>query len=53
MIEMARSNQANAKRKVEEVREKQKTVSTYNQKLPEKPLPADVSAVPSKKTKSK
>ena len=47
MIEMAKSNQAKAKR------EKQKTVSTYNQKSLEKPLPADVSAVPSKKTKSK
>ena len=53
MMGMAKSNQAKAKRKLEEVREKQKTVSTYNQKLLEKPLPADVSAVPSKKTKSK
>ena len=31
MMGMAKSNQAKAKRKLEEVREKQKTVSTYSQ----------------------
>ena len=53
MIETAKSNQAKAKRKLEAVREKQKDVNTNNQKLLEKVLPADVSAVPSKKRKSK
>ena len=51
MIEMAKSNQTKAKRKLEAVREKQKEVDTNNQKLLEKALPADVSAVPSKKRK--
>ena len=53
MIETAKSNQAKAKRKLEAVRENQKEVNTKNQKLLEKALPADVSAVPSKKRKSK
>ena len=51
MIEMAKLNQAKAKRKLEAVREKQKEVDT--KKLLEKALPADVSAVPSKKRRSK
>ena len=42
MIEMAKSNQAKAKRKLEAVREKQKEVNTSNQKLLEKlALPAE------------
>ena len=53
IIETAKSNQAKAKRKLKAVREKQKEVSTNNKKLLEKALPADVSAVPSKKRKSK
>lgn len=53
MIETAKSNQAKAKRKLGAVREKQNEVNTNNQKLLEKALPADVSAVPSKKRKSK
>ena len=46
-------NQAKAKRKLKAVREKQKEVDTSNQKLLEKALPADVSAIPSKKRKTK
>ena len=53
MIETAKSNQAKAKRKLEAVREKQKEVNTNNQKLLEKAQLADVSAVPSKRRKSK
>ena len=53
MIETAKSNQAKEKRKLEAVREKQKEVNTNNQKLLEKALRADVSAVLSKKRKSK
>lgn len=51
LTEMAKSNQAKTKRKLEAVRKKQKEVDTNNQKLLEKALPADVSAVPSKKKK--
>ena len=53
MIETAKAYQAKAKMKLEAVREKQKEVNTNNQKLLEKALPPDVSAVPSKKRKSK
>ena len=52
MIEMAKLNQAiKAKRKLEAVREKQKEVDTNN--CWRKHCPADVSAVPSKKRRSK
>ena len=53
MTETAKSNEAKVKRKLEAVREKQKEVNKNNQKLLEKAPPADVSAVPSKKRKSK
>ena len=53
IIETPKSNQAKVKRKLKAVREKQKEVNTNNQKLLEKALPAAVSAVPSKKRKSK
>ena len=53
MVQTAKSNQAKAKRKLKAVREKQKEVDTNKQKLLEKALTADVSAVPSKKRKSK
>ena len=52
MIETAKSNQAQAKRKLEAVREKQKVVNTHKQKLLDKALLTGVSAPPSKKRKS-
>ena len=52
MIETAKSNQAQAKRKLEAVREKQKVVNTHKQKLLDKALPTGVSAPTSKKRKS-
>ena len=51
MIETAKSNQAQAKRKLEAMREKQKVVNTHKQKLLDKALPTGVSAPPSKKRK--
>ena len=52
VIEKAKSNQAQAKRKREAVREKQKVVNTQKHKLLDKALPTGVSAPPSKKRKS-
>ena len=53
MVETAKLNRAKAKRKLKAVRDKQKEVDTNKQKLLEKALTADVSAIPSKKRKSK
>ena len=52
MIETAKSNQAQAKRKLAAVREKQKVINTHKQKLLDKALTTGVSAPPSKKRKA-
>ena len=52
MIETAKSNQAQSKRKLEAVREKQKVFNTHKQKLLKKALPTGVSASLSKERKS-
>ena len=49
MIETAKSNQAKAKRKLEEVRKEQKVVNTQNQNLLEKALPNGFSSLPALK----